>query len=140
MDVAQLAFNQLIGLEAATEGSGFLVSLPNHPRYANHIGSVHAGALMTLAESASGVFLSRNFADFSGYVPVVRRFEAKFRKPAGGTVSARCPVTAEQLQEWREGLRQRGRLLLVLPVEVVDGAGELAMTAKVEWFIARQAV
>jgi hypothetical protein len=45
MDVNELPFNRLIGVEPAAAGSGFLVSLPAGPQYANHLGTVHAVAL-----------------------------------------------------------------------------------------------
>ena len=54
MDVTELPFNRLIGLEPAAPDSGFLVSLPAGTQYANHLGTVHAVAL--LAEA--GAFLA----------------------------------------------------------------------------------
>lgn len=41
MDISQLPFNQLIGLELASPASGFLVSLPTGQQYTNHLGTVH---------------------------------------------------------------------------------------------------
>ena len=46
MDVTELPFNRLIGLEAAPSQSGFLVSLPDRSQYTNHLGTVHASALL----------------------------------------------------------------------------------------------
>jgi len=56
MDVTQLPFNQLIGLTPADEASGFLVGISDDPNYTNHLGSVHASALLALAEAGSGEF------------------------------------------------------------------------------------
>ena len=92
MDVTELPFNRLIGLEPAPAGSGFLVSLPAGPQYANHLGTVHAVALLAVAEAGAGAFLARQAGVPVGLVPVVRRLEAKFRRPATGRVSARCAV------------------------------------------------
>ena len=84
MDVTELPFNRLVGVEPAAVGSGFLVSLPAGPQYANHLGTVHAVALLAVAEAGAGAFLARQAGVAAGVVPVVRRLEAKFRRPATG--------------------------------------------------------
>ena len=137
VDVTQLPFNRLLGLEAAAAGSGFLVSLPAGPQYANHLGTVHASALLAVAEAGSGAFLARQLGDTAGFVPVVRRLDAKFRRPAAGRVSARAAVADGEVARWAAELAARGRVSAAVPVEVVDGAGVVVLAATVEWFIAR---
>jgi acyl-coenzyme A thioesterase PaaI-like protein len=137
MDVTQLPFNRLIGLEAMAEDSGFLVSLPDGMQYTNHMGTVHASALLAVAEAASGAFLVQQFGPGAGFVPVVRRLEAKFRKPAHGRVSARCAIATQEVERWPAELASRGRLSAVVPIEVVDAGGVVVLSATVEWFIAR---
>src|SRR5258708_25602687 len=90
MDITALPFSRLIGLERCAPDSGFLLSLPGTSQYHNHLGTVHAGALLALAESASGEFLLREFGPHQELVAVVRRMEAKFRQPAHGRVSGRA--------------------------------------------------
>ena len=135
MDVTQLPFNRLIGLEPAAPDSGFLVSLPAGPQYANHLGTVHAVALLAVAEAGAGAFLAQYAPAAAGLVPVVRRLEAKFRRPATGRVSARCAVPPAEVAGWLEDLRARGRVSAVVPIEVVDAAGLVVLSATVEWFI-----
>jgi len=137
MDVTQLPFNRLIGLESAPQDSVFLVTLPEGPQFGNHLGTVHASALLAVAEAGSGAFLVKHLGTASGFVPVVRRLEAKFRKPARGRVSARCSSPPELAATWAAELAARGRLLAPVPIEVVDGDGVVVLTAVVEWFIAR---
>jgi acyl-coenzyme A thioesterase PaaI-like protein len=108
MDVTQLPFNRLVGLEPAPAGSGFLVSLPDGPQYTNHLGTVHASALLAVAEAGSGVFLLDRLGDSAGVVAVVRRLEAKFRRPASGRVSARVVVAPEEVARWTSELVARG--------------------------------
>jgi acyl-coenzyme A thioesterase PaaI-like protein len=137
VDVTALPFNRLLGLEPSDPDSGFLVSLPGLPQYTNHVGTVHASALLAVAEAGSGAFLLRHFRDAAGWVPVVRRIEAKFRKPAHGRVSARASAGGGELERAATDLAARGRTLVRVSVEVVDAGGTVAMTADVEWFIAR---
>jgi len=135
MDVTQLPFNRLVGLEPAPAGGGFLVSLPDGPQYTNHLGTVHASALLAVAEAGSGAFLLDRLGDAAGVVPVVRRLEAKFRRPASGRVSARAVVAPEEVDRWASELIDRGRVLAAVPVEVVDADGTVVLSATVEWFI-----
>jgi acyl-coenzyme A thioesterase PaaI-like protein len=137
MDVTLLPFNLLIGLEPAALDSGFLVSLPAGPQYTNHLGTVHAVALLAVAEAGAGAFLARQAGVPAGLVPVVRRLEAKFRRPATGRVSARCAVPPGEVARWLQELASRGRVSATTPVEVADEAGAVVLTAVVEWFIAR---
>jgi acyl-coenzyme A thioesterase PaaI-like protein len=132
MDVTHLPFNRLIGLEPAATDE-FLVSLRAGPQHANHLGTVHASALLAVAEAGSGAFLTRHLGDPAGFVPVVRRLDAKFRRPASGRVSARAAIDPSEVSRWAA----RGRVSAAVPVEVVDAAGVVVLTATVEWFIAR---
>ena len=136
MDVTQLPFNRLIGLESSAD-DGLLVSLPDGPQYANHLGTVHAAALLAVAEAGAGAFLARRLGGETGLVPVVRRLESKFRRPARGRVSARAAVAPQEVARWSAELATRGRVSAAVPVEVVDQAGTVVMSAVVEWFISR---
>ena len=137
MDVTKLPFNHLIGIELGDPGSDFLISLPDDVKYTNHLGTVHASALFAVAEAASGLFLLRHFGADAGLVPVVRRVEAKFRKPGRGRVSARALVAPEEPSRWSAGLSRRGRVVASVPIEVVGSDGETAVSATIDWFIAR---
>jgi acyl-coenzyme A thioesterase PaaI-like protein len=138
MDVTQLPFNRLIGLEPAAKDSGLLVGLPDGLQYTNHLGTVHACALLAAAEAGSGAFLVQHMGEGAGFVPVVRRLEARFRKPAIGRVWARATVPPEEVARWSAELASRGRVSALVPVEVVDAAGVVVLSAAVEWFIARR--
>jgi hypothetical protein len=100
---------------------------------------VHAGALLALAEAASGDYLLQHASDIGFEVlPVVRRVEAKFRKPALGGVTAQANVVPEKYSEFLSTLQTRGRALLEIGVEVVDEHGTHALAATIEWFVARK--
>ncbi|TAJ95310.1 DUF4442 domain-containing protein [bacterium] len=137
MDVTSLPFNRFVGLEKAPKGSGFLLSLPGSPNYLNHLGAVHASAQLALAEASSAEFLLRRFGDVAGMVPVVRRLEAKFRKPASGRISSKASADEGELAKLMADLKARGRGLISVSVEIVDENQVVAMTAVVEWFIAK---
>lgn len=137
MNVTELPFNQLVGLEATDPDSELLISLPDDPKYTNHLGTVHASALFAVAEAGSGEFLQRQLGHIEGAVPVVRRVEGKFRKPAKGRVSARASVPSDEVSRWASELANRGRVLAPVTIEVVDADHAVVFSATVVWFISK---
>ena len=113
-----------------------MLRLPAGGQYLNHLGTVHAGAQLALAEAASGEFLLRALGTVAGIVPVVRRIEAKFRKPANGALTATVATAPEALDALRADLTAKGRALIAIAVELHDESGAHTLTASVEWFIA----
>ena len=132
--VTELPFNRLIGLQTAPTAEQLLL-LPPGEQYANHLGTVHASALLALAEASSGEYLLRRFGTGTGVVPVVRRLEAKFRKPANGAVTSAASATPEDLARLDADLAAKGRALVSIAVELHDASGVHALSATVEWFI-----
>lgn len=137
MDITEIPFNRLVGMERAREPEGML-SLPGDIRYTNHLGTVHAGAMLALAEASSGEFLLREFGSLPFPVlPVVRRVEAKFRKPARGAIHSRVKVSPADRDTFVQTLGERGRALLEVHVDVHDEQGTHVLATTVEWFVAR---
>ncbi|MGW6538041.1 DUF4442 domain-containing protein [Streptomyces sp. NPDC055051] len=66
-----------------------VVRLPDQPAYHNHVGGPHAGAMFTLAESASGAIVLAAFGDQLGRaVPLAVNAEIAYKKLAMGVVTA----------------------------------------------------
>lgn len=134
MDIAKLSFNALIGIERATSDKA-LLQLPSDTRYLNHLGTVHAGALLALAEASSGEFLLRHFTTSEDVIPVVRRLEAKFRKPAVGAITSTAATAPADLARLDAELATKRRSLILINVDLHDQSGTHALSATVEWFI-----
>lgn len=138
MDITGLPFNRFVGIErSAAEGA--VLGLPADARYANHLGTVHASALLALAEATSGECLISGLGDLGfDVVPVVRRIEAKFRRPAEGAVHSKLGDTGDSILKLRQALSAKGRSLISIPVDVFDASGTHALAAKVEWFVQKR--
>jgi hypothetical protein len=134
--VTDLPFNSFLGIQIATEPTK-LLRLPSGDQYLNHLGTVHASALLALAEASSGEFLLRHFGSAEGIVPVVRRLEAKFRKPANDAVTSSATAAPTSLEQLHAELASKGRALIPIAVELYDKAGAHTLSATVEWFIQR---
>src|SRR3954447_10819802 len=79
-----------LGLEISSVGEGeAVVRLPGGDELTNHVGSQHAGALFTVAETASGAAFVGAFAERLGEVtPLARNAEISYVKIAKGPIEA----------------------------------------------------
>ncbi|MCD6050222.1 MAG: thioesterase [Verrucomicrobia bacterium] len=134
--VTELPFNRFLGLQLAAT-SDRVLQLPAGGQYLNHLGTVHASAQLALAEATSGEFLLRALGSTVGVVPVVRRLEAKFRKPANGILTSTVTTPPEALAALRADLAAKGRTLISVTVELHDESGAHTLSATVEWFITK---
>lgn len=136
MDVIEVPFNRFIGMERVAIADEVLLKLSDSPHYKNHLGTVHAGAQFSLAEACSGEFLLAHFQEeASSYLPVVRRVEIKYRKPATGEIYAKAQVSDDQFQKFLDTLHAKNRALLLIDVDVLDSNNVVTMSASIEWFV-----
>ncbi len=135
MKVTELPYNKFIGIKKARD-SGYLLKLDESPDYLNHLGNVHAGAQLSLAEAASGEYPLKLFEDSAdSLIPVVRRLESKFKKPANGKIFARAKTSPDALKLFKEELKNKNRSLISVEVVIEDSNHVITMTALVEWFV-----
>jgi diadenosine tetraphosphate (Ap4A) HIT family hydrolase/acyl-coenzyme A thioesterase PaaI-like protein len=134
--ITELPFNNFLGIHPATDAV-HLLQLPSGRKYLNHLGTVHAAAQLALAEATSSEFLLRHFGSTDRITPVVRRLEAKFRKPANGSFTSTASATPESLAKLDAELSTKGRAIIPIAVELHDEQGTHTLSATVEWFIQR---
>ena len=134
--VTELPFNRFLRIEPASDPNQVL-RLPAGADYLNHLGTVHASAQLALAEASSGEFLLRALGADAGVVPVVRRLEAKFRKPANGALTSTVKTPPEAIDQLRADLEAKGRAMVGVDVELHDESGAHTLSATIEWFITR---
>ena len=107
-----------------------VVVLPDQPEYRNHVGGPHAGAMFTLAESASGAVVLGAFGDQLGRaVPLPVRCELAWTKLAKGPVTATAVLgrpAADVVAELDAG--QRPEFPVEVSVRREDGAETSHMT------------
>ena len=136
MDITKIPFNQFIGLRLSDK-SGYLLMLDNRSEYRNHLDTVHASALFALAEASSGYFLLNEFSDLTDIVPVVRKVETKYKKPASGVVFSKGQFQETEKNEVLNALNQRGRTTLKVEVSLIDETDVLVMQSVFEWFVSK---
>jgi uncharacterized protein (TIGR00369 family) len=123
-------------IEIVSVGPGEAVArLPERQELTNHVGSQHAGALFTAAETASGAAFVGAFVERMGEVtPLARGAEISYEKIARGPIdaSARLGVAAE---EALKTLDADGKVVFPCEIELTDADGQRVATATVHWHV-----
>ena len=105
----------------------FVVSVPNRRRSRNHIGQVHAGAMVLLAETATGIMVGMNVPDTS--VPVIKTIHTDFVRRSKGAMRAVATLTAVQ----QELIRSTEKGETVVAVTVTDESGREPIVCEMTW-------
>ncbi|MFF5445358.1 DUF4442 domain-containing protein [Streptomyces sp. NPDC012888] len=118
-----LAFDEITAERA-------VLRLPDQADFHNHIQGPHAGAMFTLAESASGAIVLAAFGDqLSRAVPLAVKAEIGYKKVAMGEVTATATLgrpAAEVVAELDAGGRPE------FPVHVAIQRADEAVTGEME--------
>jgi len=90
----------------------------------NHIGTMYAGALFTLAEVPGGALFLTSF-DVTRFYPVVKEMKIRFRRPAATDVTIEMLMAEEEVGRIQEEAEESGKSEFVLTGEVKDEKGEV---------------
>ncbi|MFD8726985.1 MULTISPECIES: DUF4442 domain-containing protein [unclassified Streptomyces] len=131
MLVATVPMARTLNLEfLETTAERAVVRLPDQADYHNHVGGPHAGAMFTLAESASGAIVIAAFGDqMSRAVPLAVKAEIGYKKLAMGEVTATATLgrpIADVVAELDAG--QRPEFPVAVEIRRADGAVTGEMT------------
>ena len=134
-----LPFVRLLGISIDDIGAGTSkVSLPDDPKLNNHLGTQHAGALFTLAETASGAAMAGGFAELIlGLRPVAKESRIQYQKLARGATRAEGRVPGD-LAALKAQLAQDGKVAFPVAVDIFDSEGTLAAQVTVDWYLSQK--
>jgi uncharacterized protein (TIGR00369 family) len=133
---AAVPFADHLNLEitAISEGEAVVV-LPERAELTNHVGSQHAGALFTVAETASGAAFVGAFAERMGDVtPLARSAEISYERLAEGPITATGKLGIAK-SEALERLDAEGKVEFPCEIELADSSGTRVATATVRWHV-----
>ena len=129
-------FAGYLGLEITSIAEGeAVVRLPERAELTNHVGSQHAGALFTLAETASGAAFVGAFVERMGEVtPLARSAEISYEKIAKGPIEATATLGVPAADALAT-LDAEGKVVFPCEIEMTDGSGLRVATATVHWHV-----
>lgn len=125
-----------LGIEIVEVGAGeATVRLPRRPELNNHVGSQHAGALFTAAETASGAAFVGAFAIRMGEVtPLARAAEITYERVASGAITATGKLGMDAADALAT-LDAEGKVEFPCEVELSDSKGNRVAIATVHWHV-----
>lgn len=137
---AMVPFVKTLGLDyLELDEERAVLRLRDEPTFHNHVGGLHAGAMFTLAESASGAVVIGSFEDLLAAVtPVAASATITYLRLATGAVTAEA-VLGRPAAEVRAELARTGETVQ-FPVQVTlrtdDGRTNAEMT--ISWALRPQ--
>ena len=133
--VAAVPFVGHLGLQVAATTETQRVRLPVDDRLDNHVGTRHAGALFSAAETASGMAVFALMKRTSlQVVPLVVDASIRYLAPARGVVTAR-PTSGPSDHAVVGALVHGDRAPVGVDVDLSDEAGARVASASFRWLL-----
>ncbi len=129
-------FQNHVGVRLLEIGDGSAsAQLDQRDEVSNHIGSLHAGAMFTLGEAASGAAMAGALAPvILSMRPVAATAGLAFKRIAKGklTAHARTSVPAAALMQT---IKDEGKVVFDVVVDIQDASGETVVEMTVNWHV-----
>lgn len=130
MDLKELTANvhQLIPILGAMQieavecdGGRVSARMPAAPNV-NHFGAAYAGSLFSVGEVLGGL-VGWSALAMEGFVPIAKRLEVDFRRPATTAVTATAELSDEEITRVRAEAEANGKSDFELHAELTDAEG-----------------
>jgi acyl-coenzyme A thioesterase PaaI-like protein len=95
----------------------------------NHLGSMYAGALFTLAEIPGGALFMTSF-DVTRFYPLVKDMQIRFRRPATGDICVEARISSAEIERLQTEAHTLGKADYLLELELTDASGEVVATSR----------
>lgn len=103
----------------------------------NHIGTMYAGALFTLAEVPGGALFVTSF-DHQRFYPIVKELNLRFRRPATGDIHVEARLSASEIERIQIEAAANGKADYALELQLCDAAGEVVAESRALYQLRRQ--
>jgi len=120
----KIDFVKRCGLRLISAEDGYVTCLMPEKGNTNHIGSMYAGALFTLAEIPGGALWLANF-DTSKCYPVLKSFQIDYLTPAIGDISVTIGLSQEEITRFQQLAAEHGKVEFTLTGELKNDKDQL---------------
>jgi uncharacterized protein (TIGR00369 family) len=111
-------------IEVTAEGEGTVSArMPFRREVTNLVGTVHAGALYTLAETVAGV-AANNLVTGAHVAPLLREGHARYTRRAESDLVAEAKISTEVATRARGAFERERRADVAVDVTITDAEGE----------------
>ena len=122
MTTKSIPFAERAGIDLVEFERGHVkMKIPLEPNK-NHIGTMYAGALFTLAEIPGGAIFMSAF-DMSKFFPIVAEMTIKYLKPATTDIYVEVNMSEEEIERITNEATEKGKSVFILEKELKDENG-----------------
>ena len=125
----QIAFVKRSGLKAEVLEPGYVRLCMPLAGNQNHIGSMYAGALFTLAEIPGGALYLTSF-DVQRFYPIIKEINLRFRRPATGDIRVEARLSPEHIAQLQQQATTTGKAEFVLELQLTDDSAEVVAESR----------
>lgn len=95
----------------------------------NHIGTLYAGALFTLAEIPGGALFLTSF-DAQRFYPIIKEMNLRFRRPASSDILVEASLSQEEIERIQDEAQREGKAEYLLELQLRDISGEVVAESR----------
>lgn len=137
MNIAGLPFSKLIGLEEGTVAGRSVISLQPQEQHRNHVGTIHAAVLFSVAEAASAQALLQAFPHLAEKASaLLRTARVKYRRPATAAIHGTASIDRAVAQACVNRFENKGMALANVAASVFQDQVEV-LSARFTWCVLR---
>ena len=108
--------------------------LPVKGLHLNHVNTVYAGSMFAFAELCGGALFQATYG-FDEFVPIVKKAEIRYVKPATDDLTCELQLSEEEAKEHIAPIRERGRGDFILSIPLLDVDGVEVAIADINYYI-----
>lgn len=135
-DAIPYVLHHQVEILAVDEGEVRL-RMPFREELKNYVGTVHAGALYTAAETAAGAAAFGLFPD-GGAIALLRGARVRYTRRAEGDVEVTARVGKNQAQDTLKTFEETGKGDLAVEVQLTDPQGEVVFEGDFDYAFRRR--
>ena len=118
----KIEFVRRTGLQVLEARPGYVKCLMPAKDNGNHMGTMYAGAMFTLAEIPGGVMALACF-ELGKCVPILKSMSIKYLKPAKGDITFEIKLSDDEVARVSSDAQENGKADFVLTGELKDADG-----------------
>lgn len=114
----------------------YLMELEYDEKNLNHINTLHASAIYSLAEISSGYFLNVEFSEYEhSTIPILRSSTMKYRKLCNSQLYSTAVLKNTTVEEIKNLLNSKSRVLFTIIVKLFDAENDLKVSGNFDWLV-----
>jgi len=117
------------GLRVVELRRGYVKCLMPFAGNGNHIGTMYAGALFTLAEIPGGALFLSSF-DATKFYPIVKELDLRFLKPAKGDVTVEITLDDIHIASLSAQAAEKGKAEFILEGQLKSADGSIVAESR----------